>query len=140
MSIFALTRPVLSTGLAVVATVGVLATLAPPASAGQRDPQPYVTGWLPYWNSAESTRTVVRNAKVFQEASPFVFHADSASRIVLTDDLDEWRHMRASLRQARVPVVPTVSTGMSASEFGDIVSNPKRRSAHVRALAELVGR
>jgi spore germination protein YaaH len=140
MSIFALTRPVLSTGLAVVATVGVLATLAPPASAGQRDPQPYVTGWLPYWSSAESTRTVVKNAPIFQEASPFVFRADSASRIVLTDDLGEWRHMRASLRQAGVPVVPTVSTGMSASEFGDIVSNPKRRSAHVRALAELADR
>jgi spore germination protein len=137
MSLSRLTRPLLSTGLAVVATVGVLATLAPPASAGQRDPEPFVTGWLPYWNSSGATRTVVKNASIFQEASPFVFRADSAARIVLTDDLGEWRQMRASLRKARVPVVPTVSTGMSASEFGAIVSNRERRSIHVRALADL---
>lgn len=137
MSIFALTRPAVSTGLAVVAAFGVLITLAPTASAGQRDPQPYVTGWLPYWDSSEATRTVVKNAQIFQEASPFVFRADSASRIVLTDDPAEWRQMRASLRKARVPVVPTVSTGLSASEFAGIVSNPERRSTHVRALADL---
>lgn len=137
MSLSRLTRPLLSTGLAVVAAVGVLATLAPAAAAGQRDPEPYVTGWLPYWNSSGSTRTVVKNAPIFQEASPFVFRADSASRIVLTDDLGEWRQMRASLRKARVPVVPTISTGMSASAFAAIVSDRERRSTHVRALADL---
>ncbi len=52
MSLSRRTRPLLSTGLAVMAAVGVLATVAPPASAGQRDPEPYVTGWLPYWNSS----------------------------------------------------------------------------------------
>lgn len=140
MSISSLVRPLVSTGLAVVATVGVLATLAPPAVAEGRDPKPYVTGWLPYWNSSGSARTVADNAKIFQDASPFVFRADSATRIVLTDDVEEWRQMRATLRGARVPVIPTISTGMSAGEFADIVSSPKRRSAHVDALVALAKR
>lgn len=129
-----------------VVTVIVLA-LAYVAVAGQQArsateaaPKRYVTGWLPYWNTKESTATVVNNASVFRDASPFVFDADSTRRITLKADDDEWRQMRRKLRAAAVPIVATVATDLSADQFASIVASPQRRAAHARALVAVVDR
>jgi spore germination protein YaaH len=112
-----------------------------PAQAGNRvAPKPYVTGWLPYWDSAAATRSVVNNAAVFQDASPFAFDADGVRQITLTESEDEWRSMRRSLRSADVRIIPTVATDLSADEFARIVGDPERRTAHVKALASVVER
>ena len=63
----------------------------PASSAGKASPKKYVTGWLPYWNTREATASVVNGRRVFQDASPFVFDADSATRITLKTGRDEWR-------------------------------------------------
>lgn len=128
--------------LACAAAASMLA-LVVPNQAGAADPPPpkrYVTGWLPYWNTADSTKSVVNNANVFQDASPFVFDANSRTDIALTADADEWRHMRRALRAAGVANIPTVATDLSADEFASIVKNPDRRAEHARALVALVDR
>ena len=112
----------------------------PASSAGKASPKKYVTGWLPYWNTREATASVVNGRRVFQDASPFVFDADSATRITLKTGRDEWRQMRTSLRSAGVPIIATVATDLSADQFARIVNDPQRRAAHAQALAAVVDR
>ena len=74
--------------VACLAAASVLAVVIP-GQAGAADPPPpkkFVTGWLPYWDTSEATRSVVDNASVFQDASPFVFDANSKTDIALTAD------------------------------------------------------
>lgn len=128
--------------VACLAAASVLAVLVP-SQAGATDPPPpkrYITGWLPYWNTADATKSVVDNANLFQDASPFVFDANSKTDIALTADTDEWRHMRRSLRSAGIANIPTVATDLTADQFAWIVKNPDRRAAHARALAKVVDR
>ena len=113
---------------------------ARPVPQNPPPPRKFVTGWLPYWNTAEATKSVVDNANLFQDASPFVFDANSRTDIALTADTDEWRQMRRSLRSAGVANIPTVATDLSADQFAWIVKNPERRAAHARALAQVVDR
>jgi spore germination protein len=128
--------------VACLAAASVLAVVVPGQAGAQNPPPPrkFVTGWLPYWNTAEATKSVVDNANLFQDASPFVFDANSRTDISLTADTDEWRQMRRSLRSAGVANIPTVATDLSADEFARIVKNPDRRADHARALAQVVGR
>jgi len=128
--------------VACLAAASVLAVLVP-GQAGAADPpapKKFVTGWLPYWNIDDATRSVVNNANVFQDASPFVFDANSGTDIALTASADEWRHMRRSLQRAGVANIPTVATDLTADEFARILKNPDRRATHARALADLVDR
>jgi spore germination protein YaaH len=107
-------------------------------AADEQPPKRYVTGWLPYWNTSAATLSVVKNAHVFQDASPFVFDANSTTGIALKADRDEWRQMRRALRAAGVANIPTVATDLSADQFAWIIRNRDRRAAHVRALVGIV--
>ena len=109
-------------------------------AGGKVEPKKYVTGWLPYWQPDAAARSVRQNASVFDDASPFVFDAISTSRIDLKLDADDWRQMRAALRQSGVDNIATVATDMSAADFARILRSPDRRSAHARALVKLVDR
>ncbi len=123
-----------------MALTAVVALEQPARSAGTTQPTRYVTGWLPYWNTKASTASVVDNASVFQDASPFVFHTNSTTQIALQSGRAEWRQMRRQLRSAGVAIIPTVATDLSADQFAWIISNKDRRAAHARALANLVDR
>ena len=128
--------------VACLAAASVLAVVNP-GQAGAADPPPpkkFVTGWLPYWNTSEATSSVVDNANVFQDASPFVFDANSKTDIALTADTDEWRYMRRSLNRAGVANIPTVATDLTADQFARILKNRDRRIAHARALVNVVDR
>lgn len=132
-------------GVSLIACLAAASVLAfsVPGQAGAADPQPpkrFVTGWLPYWNTADATKSVVRNSNVFQDVSPFVFDANSKTNIALTTDADEWRQMRRSMRGAGIAIIPTVATDLTADEFAHILRNPDRRAAHSRALARVVDR
>jgi spore germination protein YaaH len=125
--------------VAAAVAVGAAVVVSPTAGAAN-DPPPkrYVTGWLPYWNTQAATTSVVNNVSVFQDASPFVFDANSTKGIALKADRDEWRQMRQALRAAGVANIPTVATDLSADQFAWIIRNRDRRAAHVRALVGLV--
>ena len=89
--------------------------------------RPFVTGWLPYWLPESSTDSVVRNASVFDDASPFVFDVLSATGIDLRITGEQWQTMRHRLRNAGVPVIPTMATNWSADQFASLLSSPTRR-------------
>lgn len=131
--------------LALLAAAAVALTasiVVPPTAgaAGETRPKRYVSGWLPYWNTQAATASVVNNARVFQDASPFVFDTSSARRIALKVDPREWRQMRSALRAAGVANIPTVATDLSADQFARIIRNRERRAEHVGALVGLVKR
>jgi spore germination protein len=129
---------------AIVLLAGLLAAGFMPGqdatAGGNVEPKKYVTGWLPYWNPDAAIRSVRQNSAVFEDASPFVFDAISTRRIDLKLDADDWRQLRAGLRQSGVDNIATVATDMSAADFARILRSPDRRSAHARALVKLVDR
>jgi len=122
-------------------------TISGGASAADTQPaakaakvRPFVTGWLPYWSPESSTSSVVRNAALFDVASPFVFDVESAKDVDLKVSADAWQTMRARLRDAGVPIVATLATDLTADQFAAILSNDDRRRAHINTLVRLADR
>lgn len=134
--------------LAALTSATLIAGLAPGSATGAvvvaKDtappPRTYVTGWLPYWLPETATDAVVNNKGVFDDASPFVFDAQSATDIDLQMSADAWRSMRTRLRSAGVDNIPTLTTDLSADQFAALLSNRSRRTAHVRTLVKLADR
>ena len=111
-----------------------------PTPAGAADdppPKRYVTGWLPYWNTQAATSSVVKNTSVFQDASPFVFDANSTRGIALTGRprrvaSDAPAHCARpgsrTSRLSRPTCQPTSSPGSCRTEIGGQRTSCARRA------------
>lgn len=103
-------------------------------------PRTFVTGWMPYWLADASTQSVVQNASLFDDASPFVFEVHSATGVELKLSPDAWKQMRGNLRRAGVADIPTLTTDLNADHFAALLSDRSRRSELARTLTRLASR
>ena len=81
--------------IAVLSTVGLVSVgIVPAATSAQavapadlKSPQRVMSGWLPYWTTAESKKSFVANADLFSHAYPFWHNAvkssNSSSKVVI---------------------------------------------------------
>lgn len=74
-----------------------------------------VSGWLPYWRSASSSRDVLPNLDSLTEINPFVYTLKSDGTLVDNGTLDEepWKSLIAQAQAKKVRVIPTVMTSNS---------------------------
>ncbi len=137
--------------LAVVAVLAVLAWLLAPAAAsattGRTAPRPpSLSGWLPYWATAESVSAVTSHRGLFTEASPFWYalrkDATGTGVTVLDQRLSIGTRASvvATLHGAGVRVIPTITDGTGAHYLAAQLADPRRRAAVVRALVAVVVR
>ncbi len=115
-----------------------LLSLAPAfASAGTDTFE--VSGWLPYWRSATSTKDVMPHLDLLTEVNPFVYTLRSDGTLLDNGKLDEepWVSFIAAAKAKKVRVVPTVMTSNSAL-LHELLSQSKSRIALEDTIANLV--
>jgi len=126
-------------GLALVAvlTSTLLIPLAP-ADAASSQPRRIVTGWIPYWQTADGTASVEANADLFNEVSPF-WHSATGTTSISSQVSPSTRNATvARLKAAGVRVIPSVTDGTSARTMSGILRSNTTRTQHVNALVSLV--
>lgn len=137
--------------LVVVAVLAVLAWLLAPVAASATSERtaprpPSLSGWLPYWATAESVSAVTSHRGLFTEASPFWYalrkDATSTGVTVLDQRLSSGSRASvvAALHAAGVRAIPTITDGTGAHYLATQLADPRRRAAVVRALVAVVVR
>lgn len=103
-----------------------------------------VIGYVPYWDQQRGFATVRRHLSLFDEISPMWYSLDADARIVLSDPENtvvDLRTVRFLQRQG-IKVIPTITDLRNGDWHPELVSNmlsdPARRQAHVRRIADLV--
>lgn len=132
---------------ALAALVGGLAltlgAAALPADAATSTPQPrkLVSGWLPYWTTSSSLATVLANADVFGDVSPFWYSAHgSAPSIGVNAQVSSSTasSVTAQLHAKGIKVLPTVTDGSGRRSMTTQLSSPSGRRHMVAVLTNLV--
>jgi len=110
------------------------------AHAAGSPTKPVVSAWLPWWSITPATQSVVSNADLFYEASPFWFQATDASTIVVKPGAvtGALATTVSALHARGVKVVPSVTDAMAAATTAAMLSDPAARAAHENALMALV--
>jgi spore germination protein YaaH len=110
-----------------------------PAFASAATTKFEVSGWLPYWRSASSTKDVLPHLDEVTEVNPFVYTLKSDGTLLDNGKLDQepWLSFIASAKMQHVRVIPTVMTGNGDLLHG-ILSNAKKRQALETLLAKTV--
>lgn len=127
-------------GVAGAAVISVLSS-ATPASAVNK-PRPLMTGWMPYWTTAESMAAYTQNADLFADISPFWHDTaqDGARSVRIINHLSaaERRVQLARLRAAGKPIIPSITDGTGGLFMTGVLSNRATRAIHVKQLVDLV--
>jgi spore germination protein YaaH len=98
-----------------------------------------VSGWLPYWRAASSTKDVLPNLDKVTEVNPFVYTLRSDGTIQDNGPMDEepWKSFVAAAKAKGVRVIPTVMTG-SGDLLHDILRDTQKRIALEDRITALV--
>jgi spore germination protein YaaH len=120
-----------------------LGASALPADAASSTPQPrrMVSGWLPYWTTSSSLATVLANADVFGDVSPFWYSASGNSpNIGLQAQISSSTaaSVTAQLQAKGIKVLPTVTDGSGRLDMTTQLSSPAGRRHMVAVLTNLV--
>ena len=127
-----------------------LPALPEPASAVGAPPQaprPIVTGWMPYWSAGTSLKTVLDNADLYSEVSPFWFNltatpATASGITIMAHPMSSGTHASnlAALHAKKIRVIPTVTDGTEKRYLAGVLADPKKRTALVVSLADLANK
>ena len=120
--------------------VGLSAVVLPAQAVTTEPPRRIMSGWLPYWTTAESTARVLKNADLFNEVSPFWFSAvTSGSTVSITSQTDAGTRssIGAQLNGRGIKVLPTITDGTRPGVMATRLRNSKTRAALVTQLVAL---
>src|SRR4051812_23547866 len=69
-----------------------------------------VTGWMPYWRSATSTKDVLPHLDLLTEVNPFVYTLKNDGTLVDNGGMDKepWLSFIAAAKAKKVRVIPSV--------------------------------
>jgi spore germination protein YaaH len=129
-----------STVGAAVAGLALVGTLVPAQAADEPPPRKIVTGWMPYWSTADSIDSVVANKDLFSEVSPFwysVTWTGSTSAITQQVSASSKTLALSELRAAGVQIVPALTDGMPAGRMAKVLKNTSQRAKLVSRLVDL---
>lgn len=98
-----------------------------------------ISGWLPYWRSASSTRDVTPHLDEVTEVNPFVYTLKSDGTIVDNGKMGQepWVSFVAAAKAQKVRVIPTIMSG-DGDLLHALLSNSTKRVALEDRIVKLV--
>jgi spore germination protein len=95
--------------------------------------------WIPYWGTKTAYDTVVRNADLFEYASPFWYRASGVTSIDAHVGAGNSALVKG-LQANGIKVLPSVTLGLRGPRWAALMASQAHRNAHVDALVELAVR
>ncbi len=108
-------------------------------------PKRMMSGWLPYWTTQASVDSVVQNADLFSDISPFWHNAakstSSPSGVTIQNNSlssgSRASHL-ATLRGRGIAILPSITDGTGAGYMSAAMRNGGKRAALVSQIVNLV--
>src|SRR4051794_16391185 len=120
--------------VAALCAVTMMPALAQPAAA---ESTRKVSAWIPYWDQTHALSSFLANADLYDEALPFWYEMHSPMSITPYWQAED-PTVIAAIRAAGVRLLPTISNAFDGTRVTNMVRTRARRSAHVKALVNLV--
>lgn len=100
-----------------------------------------VSGWIPYWRTADGTDEARDHIEQFTEVNPFAYSVKSDGSLADTAKISQsdWQRLFKDARREDVRVVPTLMWS-DTENIHKVLSNPATRASHIKAIVDMVDR
>ncbi len=140
---------VVSSSIAALPTTSASATVSPavvmttvtsgvPAPA---KPRKIVSGWMPYWSNSAALASVLANASLFADVSPFWYHASgSAPNVSVVSQTTGINvpSVVAQLHARGISILPTITDGSGYRQMSAQLDTAAHRAAMVARIVAVV--
>jgi spore germination protein YaaH len=98
-----------------------------------------VSGWIPYWRTAQGTEDAIEHINQFTEVNPFAYSVRTDGTLVDTAkmSLDAWQDLIDEAEDNDVRVIPTIMWSDTAN-IHKVLSNSSSRGRHIDAIMDVV--
>ena len=100
-----------------------------------------VGGWVPYWRPKTGIGVVKQHAQLFDQMSPFGYEVQKGG--IIRDSFKRhtqaWNDLAKTCRAHDMLLIPTI-TWRTKEEIYEVLSDTKKREAHIDAIIDLVKR
>jgi spore germination protein len=120
--------------------IGALFAFIPaPASAQVWSSKFEVSGWLPYWRAATSTRETLAHLDTFKEVNPFGYTVQNDGSLwdAAEISVEPWTTLRAEAKKKNIRYIPTVMWS-NADAMHNVLSDPALRKKHIAMIVDEV--
>jgi spore germination protein YaaH len=116
-----------------------LAFVPAPASAATWSAPFEISGWLPYWRAATSTKETLAHLDTFKEVNPFGYTVQNDGRLwdAAAISVEPWTTLRAEAKKKNIRYVPTVMWS-NADAIHSVLSDPTLRARHIAMIVDEV--
>lgn len=100
--------------------------------------------WIPYWRKTEGASTTLANLSSVTQISPFAYElqADGTLKNAFKINEEPWTTLIAEAKKKKVKIYPSIlsypSTLTAKRAVFDLLSNKKKRQAHVKDIVKKV--
>jgi spore germination protein len=96
-----------------------------------------ISGWVPYWRSEKGVISILPNIDYFTEINPFIYTVKENGTLNQASDIrnNEWQYLALQAKAKNIRFIPTITWGGGADTLHNILSDPKKRGEHIRAIA-----
>ncbi len=129
--------------LAAAILVGIAAPAVQAKTVSKSDPEPTkkleYAGWIPYWSGERGINDAHAHLSQFTEINPFGYTVKSDGTLydAMNVQSPAWQRLFKDARKQDVKVIPTIMWSDGA-HINTILSNPKTRAAHIKAIVRTV--
>ncbi len=98
-----------------------------------------ISGWIPYWRTEAGTKDAKKHLKQMTEINPFAYSVRTDGSLADTAKVGgkNWQSLITEAEKKRVKIIPTVMWS-DTNAIHTVLSDPTTRTAHVKAIADLV--
>jgi spore germination protein YaaH len=136
-----MTKTVLSSFLVLALFAGAFPAQAATTSKATPSTTLEFSGWIPYWRTAAGTADVTPHLSSLTEVNPFGYtvKTDGSLNDALPTTDPSWQKLFKDAKAKKTRVIPTIMWSDTASIY-NVLSDPKKRAAHVKAIVDMVNK
>lgn len=98
---------------------------------------PIISAWLPPWDFDEGYDTVVKNADLFEEISPFWYYLDDKGNVVASAGAEN-KEFIDKLHSLGIRVIPSVTNSFNNDRATQVMGDAAKRSKFIAKVMSLV--
>ncbi|CAN5689292.1 hypothetical protein BH11PAT2_BH11PAT2_04310 [soil metagenome] len=133
------TTAIIITFCTVASSLGSAALFPTSAHAASNTSGIEISGWIPYWATANGTADAQSHINQLSEINPFGYSVKTDGTLSDTMNISQssWQNLIATAKQNNVRVVPTVMWSDTDNIY-TVLSNPALRATHIASIVSAV--
>jgi spore germination protein len=126
-----------------IAALAAMLALTLPSIGFAQTPMPApsleISGWIPYWRSAQGVANIIPHLNSFTEVNPFMYTVKTDGTLNAASPLSdpEWVSLRTLAKQLNIRFVPAVMWA-NADAMDTVFRDPDKRKAHISSIIKEV--